>query len=139
MIIVCAQCLAKNRIDSSRLHDQPNCGRCHQPLLPDHPVDLTDQSFHSFVDNTELPIVVDFWAAWCGPCQMMAPHFAQAAKQVSHVRFVKVDTEQAVQVSSQYGIRSIPTLIVFKGGKEIARQAGALSAVQLQQWLKSVV
>lgn len=139
MIIVCAQCLAKNRIDATRLQDKPNCGRCHQPLLPDHPVDLSDQSFHTFVDNTELPIVVDFWAEWCGPCQMMAPHFAQAARLVPQVRFAKVDTEQATQVSRQYGIRSIPTLMVFKGGKEVARQAGALSAVQLQQWLNSVI
>ncbi len=139
MIIVCAQCLAKNRIEATRLQDNPNCGRCHQPLLPDHPVDLSDQSFHTFVDNTELPIVVDFWAEWCGPCQMMAPHFAQAARLVPQVRFAKVDTEQATQVSRQYGIRSIPTLMVFKGGKEIARQAGALSAAQLQQWLNSVI
>lgn len=139
MIVVCGACLGKNRIDSARLQDAPNCGRCHQPLLPNKPLELNDQSFHAYVDPTELPVVVDFWASWCGPCQMMAPQFEQAAKQLNTVRFAKVNTEQAVQVSQQYGIRSIPTMIVFKQGKEVARQAGALNAAQIQQWLKQVV
>ncbi len=139
MIIVCAACLSKNRIEESRLSDNPNCGRCHQPLLPDHPVALNDHSFRTYIESTELPIIVDFWADWCGPCKMMAPHFEHAAKQQSSVRFVKVDTEQAVQTSQQYAIRSIPTLIVFKHGKEVARQAGALTSAQIQQWLHGVI
>lgn len=139
MIIVCGSCLSKNRLDPARLDDAPNCGRCHQPLLMDKPLALNDQSFHAFIDPTEMPVVVDFWASWCGPCQMMAPQFEQAAKQLKSVRFAKVNTEEAVRVSQQFGIRSIPTMIVFKQGKEIARQAGALNAAQIQQWLKQAV
>lgn len=139
MIVVCAACLGKNRLDPARINDAPNCGRCHQPLLPLYPIALTDQNFHAIVDATEMPMVVDFWASWCGPCKMMAPHFEQVAKHLPQVRFAKVDTEQAVQVSQQYGIRSIPTLIMFKQGKEIARQAGAMSAAQIQQWLQAVI
>lgn len=139
MIVVCAACLGKNRLDPSRIQEEPKCGHCHQPLLPLKPVELSDQSFRAYVVPTEMPVVVDFWASWCGPCKMMAPHFEQAAKAMPQVRFAKVNTEQAVQVSQQYAIRSIPTLIVFKQGKEIARQAGAMSAAQIQQWLQQVI
>jgi len=139
MLIVCPNCMAKNRVPEERLQDNPTCGKCKSALLPTHPIELNDQNFFHYIQNTELPIVVDFWAEWCGPCKMMAPQFSQAAQKAPQYRFVKVDTEQARQISSQFNIRSIPTIAVFKGGKEIARQAGAMQASQLLTWLGQVV
>lgn len=139
MLIVCPNCMAKNRVPDERLQDQPTCGKCQQALLPTHPIDLNDQNFFHYIQNTELPIVVDFWAEWCGPCKAMAPHFSQAAQNAPQYRFVKVNTEVAQKISAQFNIRSIPTIAVFKGGKEIARQAGAMQAPQLLAWLGTVV
>ncbi|MEC7119657.1 MAG: thioredoxin TrxC [Pseudomonadota bacterium] len=139
MLIVCPQCWTKNRFPDERLGEQPSCGRCQAKLLPTYPIALNDQTFDYYLQNTDLPIVVDFWAEWCGPCQMMAPQFAQAAAQMPLVRFVKVDTEQARQVSAQHAIRSIPTLMLFQGGREVARQSGAMRAPQLLAWLKQAI
>jgi thioredoxin 2 len=139
MLIACPNCMAKNRVPDERLQDQPTCGKCQQAILPTHPIELNDKNFMHYVQNTELPIVVDFWAEWCGPCKMMAPQFAQAAGKAPQYRFVKVDTEQAKKISAQFNIRSIPTLAVFKNGKEVARQAGAMQASQLLAWLGQVV
>lgn len=139
MLIICPNCMAKNRVPDERLQDQPTCGKCQQSLLPTHPIELNDHNFFHYVQNTELPIVVDFWAEWCGPCKAMAPHFSQAASIAPQYRFVKVNTEQAQKISAQFNIRSIPTLAVFKNGKEIARQAGAMQASQLLAWLGTVV
>lgn len=136
MLIVCPQCLTKNRVPEERLQEQPVCGQCKAALLPDHPVALDDAGFDRYVQGTELPVVVDFWAAWCGPCRMMAPQFEQAARLLPGVRFVKVDTEVARQTSARLGIRSIPTLMVFKNGREVARQSGVMQASQLVQWLQ---
>ena len=136
MLIVCPQCLTKNRVPEERLQVQPVCGQCKAALLPDHPVALDDAGFDRYVQGTELPVVVDFWAAWCGPCRMMAPQFEQAARLLPGVRFVKVDTEVARQTSARLGIRSIPTLMVFKNGREVARQSGVMQASQLVQWLQ---
>ena len=136
MLIVCPQCLTKNRVPEERLQEQPACGQCKAVLLPDHPVALDDAGFDRYVQGTELPVVVDFWAAWCGPCRMMAPQFEQAARLLPGVRFVKVDTEVARQTSARLGIRSIPTLMVFKNGREVARQSGVMQASQLVQWLQ---
>ncbi len=138
MLIVCPNCMTKNRVPEERLQDNPTCGKCQHALLPTHPIELNDQNFFQYVQNTELPIVVDFWAEWCGPCKMMAPQFSQAAQKAPQYRFVKVDTEQARQISSQFNIRSIPTIAVFKNGKEVARQAGAMQASQLLAWLGQV-
>ena len=139
MLIVCPNCMAKNRVPDERLQDQPTCGKCQKMLLPTHPIELNDQNFFHYIQNTELPIVVDFWADWCGPCKAMAPQFNQAAQNAPQYRFVKVNTEQAQKISAQFNIRSIPTIAVFKNGKEVTRQAGAMQAPQLLAWLGTVV
>ena len=136
--IVCPHCSAVNRIPAARLGDHPKCGKCKQPLFTGHPVELTDQNFAKFIANSDLPVIVDFWAEWCGPCKMMAPAFAEASAQLEpNVILAKLNTEVAQQTAAQFGIRSIPSIIKFKDGKEVARQAGALNAQQIIQWAQS--
>lgn len=136
--IVCTQCGAVNRLQSDKLSNSPKCGKCKQPIFTGIPADLNDQTFNKHITKNDIPVVVDFWAEWCGPCKMMAPEFKQAAGQVEpHVRFAKVDTESSQQTAAQFGIRSIPTMILFKDGKEVARQAGAMNASQISQWVQS--
>jgi thioredoxin 2 len=135
MQVVCPKCGTRNRVLAERLADGPKCGNCGTPLTPPEPVPLSGNELGKYVAGTEMPVVVDFWADWCGPCKMMAPEFAKAARQRPDIRFIKVDTEGAPQASAQYGIRSIPTLGLFQGGKEVARASGAMSAGQLLGWI----
>lgn len=137
MLIVCPYCTSTNRVPDARLQEDPVCGRCGKALLDGHPIELTDANFDAVVNKTELPIVVDFWAAWCGPCRMMAPHFAQAAEQLKGcVLFAKVDSDASPQVSSRFAIRSIPTMVMLHGGKETRRMSGALQTSQIVEWAK---
>lgn len=136
--IVCPHCGGINRVPTERLSDQPACGKCHKPVLDGLPVNLGSQTFDRFISKNDLPVVVDFWAAWCGPCKMMAPVFSQLASGMStQMRFAKVDTEQAQDISARFNIRSIPTMILFKNGKEVDRVSGALDQTGMQQWLVS--
>jgi len=136
--IVCPHCDAVNRLPQARLAENPTCGKCGQPLFNAHPVALTQQTFAKAITRNDIPVLVDFWAPWCGPCKMMAPQFEQAAGQLEpYVRLAKVDTEAEQMLGAQYGIRSIPTLALFKGGKEIARQAGAMGAADIVRWAQS--
>jgi thioredoxin 2 len=136
--LVCPHCHAINRVPAARLGQAPNCGQCHRPLFDAHPLELTAATFDKHISRNDIPLLVDFWAPWCGPCKMMAPQFAQAAGLLEpQVRLAKVNTEAEQGLGAQYGIRSIPTLALFRGGREIARQPGAMGAQDIVNWVRS--
>jgi len=133
--VACPACLAPNRVPAARAAEGPKCGKCGVALLDGAPVELSEQQFDTFVSRTELPVLADFWAPWCGPCRAMAPHFERAAQQLKdRVRLVKVNTEDAPGLAARYNIRAIPTLVLFKNGTEAKRMSGALDAGALERW-----
>jgi len=134
--VVCPNCLAVNRLPKKSFYTKAKCGKCGYNLLDTHPVELTPESFETMITKNDIPVIVDFWAPWCGPCQMMAPAFEDAASRFAlKARFAKVNTEEYPQLAQPFGIRGIPTMIAFKHGQELGRVSGALSAEQIIQWV----
>jgi thioredoxin 2 len=135
--LVCPHCEKINRIPASRLNEAPKCGHCHQPLFTAHPLELTTAAFRRHSEHSDVPLVVDFWAPWCGPCQMMAPQYAAAAAELEPAaRLAKVNTDVETSLATEFGIRSIPTMAVFKGGREVARQSGAIGKSDIVRWVR---
>ena len=136
--IVCPHCQATNRLPVARVNTEANCGKCQQPLLLASPQELTAQTISKTIQKNEVLTIVDFWASWCQPCLMMAPQFKAAAQQLPQVVFAKIQTDQYEQAAAPYNIRSLPTMVAFRAGKEVARQSGALPSDQIVQWVRSL-
>ncbi|HSO78946.1 MAG TPA: thioredoxin TrxC [Chromatiaceae bacterium] len=135
--VVCPHCDAVNRVPAERLGEEAKCGKCREPLFAGAPLALDEGRFAKHLGRGDLPLVVDFWAPWCAPCRAMAPAFEAVARRIEpRARLIKVNTEEAQALAGRYGIRSIPTLVVFRGGREVARTSGAMDAAALENWIR---
>lgn len=137
MITMCPNCGGLNRIANDKLNSNPSCGKCKKPVFAGKPVEMTGSQLLRAMEKTDQTLVVDFWAPWCGPCKMFAPTYTQAATQLEpNVKLIKINTEVEQQIATQFNIRSIPTLAIFKNGQEIERQSGAMDLTNFVNWVK---